>query len=254
MRRTVDRLLGEVAELNFSAVEATLDSGVDVNARGTAGVAPFFMPLYRCGTQPAETIRMLRLLADRGADVEGTDEMGNTHLLRAVQSCDAPVIIAMIDLGANANPPPNRVAYGTTPLTMAIILDKPDVAEALVDRGARLHKGAILNPTNPRMKKVIQRASGTASKEIAPTPRPATGSPEGKKLYTTYCFACHGDSDRKLTATVPSLIGSQVVEQGAIAVQDVIRNGRGRMPSSRYIPEADQGQIARYVVATFGRP
>lgn len=253
---SVDRLLGEVHNLNFDTVTALLDAGVDVNARGTASVSAFFMPLYHCGTRPVEVIRMLDLLAARGADVEGTDQMGNTHLLRAVQMCDAPIIGAMIDLGANPNPPPNRVGTGTTPLTMAIILSKPEVAELLVDRGARLHKGAMIGsePSEPRMKRAVQRASGKPAKEAqAELARPPVATPEGRKRFTAYCSACHGDDGKGRSPKVPSIVGSAVVRQGKGAIKAIINEGRNLMPPGRYIPEADQDQIANYVLATFGQ-
>lgn len=155
----VDTLTSEAAQLHVETVEALLDSGIDVDARNTHGLTAFQSALFGCSRSSDAAIRVLRLLASRGADLEGTDANGNTHMMRAVQACNVPVVATLIELGANANPRQNRIGPGFTPLIMAITLNKVEVAELLVKHGARLHKGAVLKPEpqDPRMKKLVLR-------------------------------------------------------------------------------------------------
>ena len=95
------------------------------------------------------------------ADGEGADSRGNTVLMGAVQMCPLPVVRTLVDKGVDANPKPN--AQGFTPLGMALISGKWDVAEFLVERGARLETAQVdalffERPTDPKVLAILERA------------------------------------------------------------------------------------------------
>jgi Zn-dependent protease with chaperone function len=94
----------------------------------------------------------------RGADAA---ERNGVLLMGAVQSCPLPVIKGLVEAGVDANPRPN--AQGVTPLGVALISGKWDVAEFLVDRGARLETSQIdalffERPTDARPLAILERA------------------------------------------------------------------------------------------------
>jgi hypothetical protein len=98
---------------------------------------------------------------ERGGDVDRVDELGNTVLMRAVQTCPLPAIRRLVDLGVNANPKPN--AQDFTPLGLALVSGKWDVAEFLVERGARLRTSQIdalffERPTDSSQLAILERA------------------------------------------------------------------------------------------------
>jgi len=98
-----------------------------------------------------------------GADPRVSDKMGNTVLLQSARLCPLPVVRKLVELGAPANPGPNK--QGVTPLGVALTAGKWDVAEFLVDSGARITAKEIdvasfETPTDPRVAALLKRASG----------------------------------------------------------------------------------------------
>lgn len=96
-----------------------------------------------------------------GSDLRHVDEHGNTVLMRAVQVCPLPEIEKLVEAGAEASPRPN--AQDFTPLGLALVSGKWDVAEYLVERGARLTTAQIDSifferPTDPGQVAILARA------------------------------------------------------------------------------------------------
>lgn len=111
--------------------------------------------------QDAEArVREIGAKVRSGVDINRTDEYGNTALMSAVQSCPLRVIEKMVAVGARVDP---VNAQGFTPLQMALVSGRWDVAGLLVEHGARLdHKAAdalfFEKPTDPHQRALLERA------------------------------------------------------------------------------------------------
>jgi ankyrin repeat protein len=100
------------------------------------------------------------LLLQRGADVHQKDSGGNTLLVGAV-NCPLEVVQKLVDAGVSVS------ATGSThfsPLQLAFVQGRWDIAEFLVSRGARVSKKAIdevffEKPTDPKKLALIRRAT-----------------------------------------------------------------------------------------------
>jgi Zn-dependent protease with chaperone function len=113
--------------------------------------------------QGAATAACLAIVAsyEQGAGVDGVDARGNTVLMSAVQACSLAEVRRLVEHGADPNPEPN--AQDFTPLGMALVSGKWDVAEFLVEHGARLETSQIdalflERPTDPRLLAILERA------------------------------------------------------------------------------------------------
>jgi uncharacterized protein len=160
-----------VAQLHSSAmeghadeVEALLDAGVSPGAHGRAGSVLSMATWTGCATSPGALegrLKTVRLLLDRGADVQEKDELDNTILLTAAQHCPLPVVQLLVEAGAPVNTA-NR--GGHAPLAAAFLGNQWDVAAYLVEKGARLKKSQIDSvffelPTDSHKLALIRRAT-----------------------------------------------------------------------------------------------
>ena len=80
---------------------------------------------------------ILRTLQAHGFPLGYADNLGNTLMLSAAQFCPAAVVEDLVLLGAPVDPV-NRQDF--TPLKMALVSGKWDMAKVLVDAGAHLTK------------------------------------------------------------------------------------------------------------------
>ena len=117
--------------LHFAALRNDLDvakllieRGADVKAAALNGTTPLHFAANR------SFYDMAKLLIDRGAAVNAKDEDGKTPLLI---SYDLDLMKLLIDRGADVNASSN---YGSTRLGNAFLNINPDVAKLLIDRGA----------------------------------------------------------------------------------------------------------------------
>jgi len=115
-------------------VSELLEMGADPDARGYAKETPLMKA--RCE-------EVARLLVDRGATIDATDEAGMTPLMHAA-NLDAPEVVSfLIERGADVNA---RSRIGATPLIYAVYsrsmsLREPescDVVDLLISGGADL--------------------------------------------------------------------------------------------------------------------
>ena len=111
-----------------------IESGVDVNARGSGGG---YALLFACNLH---SMGMVQLLLARGADPNAVDERGDTPL-RAAGSHPA-VLQLLLEHGAD----PNVVLWDRRPLLFDIISRKDNCLEALT---LLLQHGADPNQANP---------------------------------------------------------------------------------------------------------
>jgi len=145
-------------------VVALLDAGVDVNATGPAGLTPLGEAggVGCVGSEATVDARLATIdaLVQHGANVKWQDSLHNTILMHGVL-CPVPVVAKLVAAGV----PFNVVnAQGFTPLQMAFAQGKWDVAELLVEHGARISKKAMdqlffEKPTDPKKLALIRRAT-----------------------------------------------------------------------------------------------
>ncbi len=109
-----------------------LDADPTIDVSGDAGLCfeyPFLMVAAGSGR-----LDMTRFLLDRGADVDGIDDLHQTALTVAAADGRADVVALLLDRGADLD----HVDWNeTTPLAVAASEGRADVVRLLLDRGAR---------------------------------------------------------------------------------------------------------------------
>ena len=162
---SVDALMNAAGEGDVDSVRLLLDAGLDVNAKSSSWTSPLAAAAMRRCALPSEPIEgnlaVMDLLIARGADPDSFDELHNSILMPAVQQCPLAIVQKLVDAGAEVAPV-NKQDF--TPLEMALMLGKLDIAELLVARGARrdpakLDRLFVETPENPRLKAVLAKAA-----------------------------------------------------------------------------------------------
>jgi hypothetical protein len=133
------------ADADTELVEALLDAGVDVNAPLPAGSTPLAEAAgsgcVSVERHPplADRLATIDLLIARGAEVKRLDNGGNTLLVGAVH-CPLPVMEKLLAAGASAKTVGDT---GFGPLQFALANGKWDLAELLVNHGARMSQKSV---------------------------------------------------------------------------------------------------------------
>jgi ankyrin repeat protein len=117
---------GRVADIR----EALL-KGADVNSANSAGRSPLMEA--SAFTPQGKAIDMVRLLLDKGADIDATDRQGFTPLAWAAQKGSAKVVALLLDQGAKVDA---KDAFGRTPLMKAASTACLSCVRALIEKGA----------------------------------------------------------------------------------------------------------------------
>ncbi len=113
---------------NVVAVKKLLDAGVNINARGTKGSAtPLIIAAER------NQVDLLKLLLERGADINVRDEKWQSALFHATANDRPDVIGILIQKNADVNA---RDKTGRTPLMMACHDAREQIMDMLLARGA----------------------------------------------------------------------------------------------------------------------
>ncbi len=160
-----DQLRRSALEGNAQDVRLLLDAGVNVNSgAGLSDSALYFAVFSGCGAKQGETsglIDTVNVLIAAGADLKRKDDNGNNIVMSAAQMCGPKIVAALAAAGAEPNLT-NR--SGMNPLGMALLMHRPDAAEVLLAKGARLSPSQVqmlsAAATDPRSKAIIQRAAG----------------------------------------------------------------------------------------------
>jgi ankyrin repeat protein len=131
---------------NLDLVKAILDKGVDVNARDTAGNTALRysvgtrlgdlnddMHVYYESTGRSVDPEIVKLLIEKGADVNAEDGLGQTVLMGAAKGKHPEVLRILIDRGAEVN---LKDKEGHTALMHAARLGTLSGVKLLVERGA----------------------------------------------------------------------------------------------------------------------
>ncbi len=142
IRVSYDALATAIGQADPAAVAALGEAGIGVgpgNASKTYNaVLNGLSTACAADTLPNNRIApILRTLQARGFPLGYTDDAGNTLILSAAQFCPAAVVEDLVLLGTPVDPV-NRQHF--TPLKMALVSGKWDMAKVLVDAGAHLSK------------------------------------------------------------------------------------------------------------------
>ncbi|HEX5213835.1 MAG TPA: PQQ-binding-like beta-propeller repeat protein [Vicinamibacterales bacterium] len=76
---------------------------------------------------------------------------------------------------------------------------------------------------------------------------PSTGGRSGAALFQQHCARCHGEDRRGLAPDAPSLL-AVIAKYREADVTNLVRRGRGRMPSFAALPQTAVNAIARFVI------
>lgn len=101
-------------------IELLARTGADINAKseGSGNVTPLFYAVERYIEDPdkATSILILRMLIQKGADIDAIDNSGATVVARAAAQNQPELIKLLVELGADAS---KRLGNGRTPLDYA---------------------------------------------------------------------------------------------------------------------------------------
>lgn len=152
-RKNLARWLKEGADVNeeFSAavlasddvrMKILLQKGADVNHRDLEGFPPI-VTAVRLGSLP-----MTRLLLEQGAKVDAQDSDGWSPMLHAVMRNDVSLMVELKAHGADPNP---KTPRGYTALSLALEEKKFDAAIALIGFGAKVDEAVSSSKVTPLM-------------------------------------------------------------------------------------------------------
>jgi len=161
----VDELMDAARRGAVEDVRVLLDAGLDINAKSSAWMSPLAAAAVGNCVMPDApldgNLAVMGLLIKRGADPDAFDDRDNSILMTATQQCPLVVIKRLLDAGAKVNPV-NKQDF--TPLEMALVMGKIDIAELLVERGARrdrkhLDRLFAETPDDPRLRTLLDKAA-----------------------------------------------------------------------------------------------
>lgn len=130
-------LLNAVNRNQDVRVEALLAAGANVNARHPPlQLTPLIVASdINFNADKKISLKVVKLLIARGAEVNVHDRDGLTPLMKAIGSYDLAVVAHLLDSGAEIEARDQR---GHTALTHAVMRSQPKMLGMLIERGARL--------------------------------------------------------------------------------------------------------------------
>ena len=115
---------------HLDAVKCFLEhGGFDVNAVDNKLQTPL---------HAANDVKIVKLLIKKGANIEQEDSSGMTPLLWQIESKE--IVKVLIELGVNVN---HFGSFGMTPLTWALQLGCRQIAELLIENGAKADSSSL---------------------------------------------------------------------------------------------------------------
>ena len=173
-KERLEQWLAEGADLNLELANAVnanseervrllIEKGADVNARDNQGYAPVHNAARN------RYAHLVALLVEKGADVNARDSDGFTALLHAINRNHVPTVEAIAKNGGNLE---LATPQGITPLTWAIGDGKFFAAKALIDFGAKVDSASGREGVTPLMTAATQipPKSRTSALTLGPPP------------------------------------------------------------------------------------
>lgn len=173
-KERLEQWLAEGADLNLELANAVnanseervrllIEKGADVNARDNQGYAPVHNAARN------RYAHLVTLLVEKGADVNARDSDGFTALLHAINRNHVPTVEAIAKSGGNLE---LATPQGITPLTWAIGDGKFFAAKALLDLGAKVGSASGKEGVSPLMTAATQipPKSRTSALTLGPPP------------------------------------------------------------------------------------
>ena len=135
-----DALADAVGDGQAGTVASLMTAGLKVSGADAARAKQAVVNglTTACSRDPVPSLgaaQALSFLVGHGFPLDLPDESGNTLLMSAAQFCPAPIAARLLALGARPGAV-NKQRF--TPLQMALVSGKWDVAEVLVNAGARI--------------------------------------------------------------------------------------------------------------------
>ena len=118
----------------MEVVKLLLEKGANVNVQDIHGRTPLYWAAQNGYTE------IVKLLLEKGADVNARDNDGNTPLHWAVGACDLEIVKLLLEKGANENHQDNN---SITPLHSAVKTGNIELIKLLLEKGANLENSPI---------------------------------------------------------------------------------------------------------------
>ncbi len=126
-----DRLISGAGSYDLAPLQALVEKGADVNAKGKDGQTALMAAALAGATDNA------RFLIKKGALVNAQDNEGRAPLIYAVQSGKANIVELLLDKGADVNAVDDR--KGETALMYAACEGDADIVQVLLDGRAEVN-------------------------------------------------------------------------------------------------------------------
>ena len=123
-------LIEAVAKNDVKQVKLLLDKGADVNTKNKDGVTVLMMASVE------GQVDVVKLLLDKGADVNAKNKDGVTALVVAIARGNVDAMRLILDKGADVNA---KNKDGATPLVVAIVQGNVDAVRLLLEKGAEIN-------------------------------------------------------------------------------------------------------------------
>lgn len=160
LRMTPYSLEAAARDNDLEVLQALFDGGMEIPRMATAVLVVALGYTRPGGNDGAARLAIVDFLLARGADPTYADGYGNTLLMAAVRN-DVAVIARLLEAGAKIDA---LNAGGASALLEALRANSWEVAEFLVERGARasaqaLDKVFLEKPQDPKKRALLERAT-----------------------------------------------------------------------------------------------
>ncbi len=125
-------LMEALSRKQTEVVRMLVDKGADVNAANGRGMTPLMMAAMKYPSEPW----MIKYLLGKGADINAADNSGDTALSGAICLKAFPAVKELVEAGADVN---TRNRKGYTVLMLAVFSDNVETVKLLLGKGADIN-------------------------------------------------------------------------------------------------------------------